>query len=405
MKIFIDAGHNHSGWDTGATGNGLREQDVTYNVAAKLSALLQDCGVETKMSRNKITDNVGTSLYTSLSKRVSLANNWKADYFISLHCDSWNTSSPKGSHICICGRGGMAEKLANAINPYLLKLGLSGRSKLVDERTDLAVLNNTKMPAILIEMGFITNARDAKLHKDGTDKLAQAIFDGLSDCLKIKKQEPKVEATPEKTDMIEGYKYHIEGTTHIIEIDPRQIWAVETQCATNKTPYNNFVNSLFFMAQANGIMYPQGIMVNAGKVIANNPTHGKPVATLIVYGKDDVQMKYINDITKEKNVWFAVSGYGVYPSVTAAKEGFVGQFADVTRSTNRPIIGYRKKDNKIVIAVRADSNAARANQTAKNLGLDFAISLDGGGSTTLKVNNKYKFKGDGRKLFGGIIWA
>ena len=402
MKIFIDAGHNHSGWDTGATGNGLREQDVTYYVATKLSALLQDCGVETKMSREKITDNVGTSLYTSLSKRVSMANNWKADYFISLHCDSWNTSSPKGSHICICGRGGMAEKLANAINPYLLKLGLNGRSKLVDERTDLAVLNNTKMPAILIEMGFITNARDAKLHKDGTDKLAQAIFDGLCDCLKIKKLEPKAE---EKTDMIEGYKYHIEGTTHIIEIDPRQIWAVETQCATNKTTYNNFVNSLFFMAQANGVMYPQGIMVNAGKVIANNPTHGKPVATLIVYGKDNVQMKYIDDITKEKNVWFAVSGYGVYPSVTAEKEGFIGQFSDVIRSADRPIIGYRKKDNKIVIAVRAGSSAARANQTAKNLGLDFAISLDGGGSTTLKVNGKYKFKGDGRKLFGGIIWA
>ena len=73
--------------------------------------------------------------------------------------------------------------------------------------------------------------------------------------------------------------------------------------------------------------------------------------------------------------------------------------------TSRPIIGYRKKDNKIVIAVRANSSAERANQTAKNLGLDFAISLDGGGSTTLKVNGSYKFTGDGRKLYGGIIWA
>ena len=159
------------------------------------------------------------------------------------------------------------------------------------------------------------------------------------------------------------------------------------------------------MAQANGIMHPQGIMVNAGKVIANNPTHGKPVATLIVHGKDDVEMKYVDDITKEKNVWFAVSGYGIYPSITAAKEGFEGQFADVLRSTNRPIIGYRKKDNKIVIAVRSSSSSTRANQTAKNLGLDFAISLDGGGSTTLKVNNTYKFKGDGRKIFGGLIWS
>lgn len=206
-------------------------------------------------------------------------------------------------------------------------------------------------------------------------------------------------------DKPQPFKYHIEGLTHIIEIDPRNIWAVETQCSTKNVAYNNFVNSIFFMAQANGIMYPQGIMVNGGEVIANNPTHGKPVATLIVHSKDNVEMKYVSDITKEKDVWFAVSGYGIYPEITATKEGFAGQFADVLRSTNRPIIGYRKKDNKIVIAVRTLSTAQRAQQTAKNLGLDFAISLDGGGSTTLKVNGKYKFKGDGRKIFGGITWA
>jgi exopolysaccharide biosynthesis protein len=155
----------------------------------------------------------------------------------------------------------------------------------------------------------------------------------------------------------------------------------------------------------NGKVHPQGIIVNAGEVIANNVTHGKPVATLIVYGPNNVQMKYIDDITKEKNVWFAISGFGVYPTITATKEGFVGTFSDVLRSANRPIIGYRKKDNKIVIAVRSSSTAERAQQTAKNLGLDFAISLDGGGSTTLKVKGKYKFKGDGRKIFGGIIWS
>lgn len=206
-------------------------------------------------------------------------------------------------------------------------------------------------------------------------------------------------------DAPKPFTYHIEGLTHVIEIDPCNIWAVETQCATNKVPYNNFVNSIFFMPLRSGKVHPQGIMVNAGKVICNNATHGKPVATLIVYGKDNVQLKYVDDITKEKNVWFAVSGYGIYPNITADKEGFVGAFSDVTRSANRPIIGYRKKDNKIVIAVRAGSSAERAKQTAKNLGLDFAISLDGGGSTTLKVVGKYKFKGDGRNIFGGLIWS
>lgn len=200
-------------------------------------------------------------------------------------------------------------------------------------------------------------------------------------------------------------KYKIVGTTHVIEVAPEKVFAVETQKATNQTPYDNFVNSVFFMPQANGVMYPQGIMVNGGKVICNNPTHGKPVATLIIRSANDVEMKYVTDITKEGNVWFAVSGYGIYPDITAAQEGFTGKYSDVLRETNRPIIGYRKKDNKIIIAVRPKTSAKRAKQTAKNLGMDFAISLDGGGSTTLKVNGRYKFKGDGRKLFGGIIWG
>lgn len=200
-------------------------------------------------------------------------------------------------------------------------------------------------------------------------------------------------------------KYHIEGTTHIVEIDPCNIWAVETQKPTNQTPYNNFVNSIFFMAQANGLMYPQGIMVNGGKVLCNNATHGKPVSTLIVHGANDVELKKVSDITKENNVWFAVSGYGIYPYITAEQEGFTGKFSDVLRTTNRPIIGYRKSDNKIVIAVRGATSAQRAQETAKNLHLDFAISLDGGGSTTLKVNGNYKFRGDGRKLYGGLTWA
>lgn len=468
MKIFIDPGHNYSGHDTGASGNGLREQDITFQVGEKLSALLKSVGIEVVMSRNKLTDNVGTSLNDSLNKRASMANNAKADYFISLHCDSSTGFSAKGSHICISQKGYNAEKLANKINPHLLALGLDGRSTLVAERPELAVLKKTTMPAVLIEMGFISNARDADIQKNNQDGLAKAIFMGICDHLGISyvknettvtaKQDTVIKIDGEKVDIDHtnidgsvyvpvrkfcdaiGYsvewdettkeisiysggkpmknettetqipapspaKYRVIGETHVVEIDPRNIFSVETQNATNKTQYDNFVNSLFFMPQANGVMFPQGMAVNAGEVLSNYMTHGKPVATLVCYGWNDVQLKYISDITKEKGVWFAVSGYGVYPEITAEKEGFTGKFADVLRATNRPIIGYRKSDNKIVIAVRANSDAARAQQTAQNLGLDFAISLDAGGSTTLKVNGAYQFKGDGRQLWGGVIWV
>lgn len=210
--------------------------------------------------------------------------------------------------------------------------------------------------------------------------------------------------SPNKTGP-EPAKYHKEGLTHIVEIDPRNIWAVETQCSTKNVAYNNFVNSIYFMPQANGEMFPQGMVVNAGTVMSNYMTHQKPVATLIVHDKENVEMKYVEDIAKEENVWFAVSGFGVYPEITSEKEGFIEKFIDVLRSSTRPIIGYRKKDNKIVIAVRPYSTAKRAGQTAKNLGLDFAISLDAGGSTTFNINGKKLYTGDGRKIWGGIIWC
>ena len=456
MKIFIDAGHNHSKFNTGASGNGIKEQDITFLVAEKLAKKLQSVNIETMLSRKTINENLGTNNSTSLSTRTTMANNWEANYFISLHCDAASSPNAKGSHICVYSNMSVAADLANAINPRLLELGLSGRSNLIVERPELSVLKKSKMPAILIEMGFITNARDADIQKNNQDGLAEAIFKGICDYLHINLNKPvdnknnnitikingnlvdinmltadsTVYVPIRKISELLGYnvdwngetkevnisnlvletnssetKYSVIGNTHVIEIDPKNIFHVETQKPTNQTPYDNFVNSVFFMPQKNGISFPQGMAVNAGEIMSNYATHDKPVATLICYGPNDVQLKYITDISKEKGVWFAVSGYGIYPDITAKEEGFVGKYTDVLKSTNRPIVGYRKKDNKIVIAVKANSDAERAKETAKNLNLDFAISLDAGGSTTLKVNGDYKFKGDGRILYGGLIWS
>lgn len=208
-----------------------------------------------------------------------------------------------------------------------------------------------------------------------------------------------------KTDGPEPAKHYKEGLTHVIEIDPRNIWNVEFQDSTKNVKYHNAINSVFFMYQKNAPIFPQGMVVNAGEVLSNYMTHGNPVATLIIHDKDNVEMKYVSDIRQEKDVWFAVSGFGIYPEITNEKEGFVGKFSDVLRSCTRPIIGYRKKDNKIVIAVRPYSTAKRAQQTAKNLGLDFAISLDASGSTVLNFGGKKIYSGDGRTIWGLIVFS
>lgn len=82
IRIFIDQGHNPSGVNAGAEGNGLREQDVTYNVGIYLANLLNDDPRFTaRVSRPTPETVLGTSNATSLQARVNMANSWPADYF------------------------------------------------------------------------------------------------------------------------------------------------------------------------------------------------------------------------------------------------------------------------------------------------------------------------------------
>ena len=94
IKIFIDQGHNPTNPNAGAEANGVREQDVTYEVGVRLADLLRaNPNFEVRLSRNSPDEQLGTSNATSLAARVNAANSWPADYFISLHCNaSTNTT-------------------------------------------------------------------------------------------------------------------------------------------------------------------------------------------------------------------------------------------------------------------------------------------------------------------------
>lgn len=394
MRICIDSGHNNSDFDTGAVGNGLREQDITFGIGSKLAALLWQKGYEVVETRLNKATNLGSDLNSSISKRIEICNSNDCDLFVSIHC---NAGGGNGTETFVVSKTGKAYKLAKSVNDSIvknMKLGNRGVKK-----ANYGVLVYTDPPAILVETAFIDNKSDSVLLLNKQDEFAQAIYSGIMQYLGV--NEEIIEAV---TEEVPETIYKTIGDTKIIEIDPRNIFSVVTKKKTYKTEQANFVNGIYFINQAVGGPAPNGIMVNAGVVLANNATHGLPVSTLIIRGPSDVKIKQILDITQEPNVWFAISGFGLYPQITAEEEGFEGKFADVLRAAHRPIIGYRKSDNKVVIAVRAFTTAQRAHETARNLGLDCAISLDGGGSTTLKINNKFLYDGDGRELFGGLTW-
>lgn len=190
MKIYIDAGHNYSGYDTGATGNGLREQDVTFQISDKLNSLLQNAGVAVKMSRDNLTDCLGTSLNSSLLARSNEANAWGADLFISIHCNAGGYNA-SGTETYCYNTGSEAYKLAEQVQKSVV--GLCQTKDRGVKTANFAVLKNTKMPAILVETAFITNAYDAEKLKDKQELFAKGIYKGVLNYMGITVEENKTE--------------------------------------------------------------------------------------------------------------------------------------------------------------------------------------------------------------------
>lgn len=197
------------------------------------------------------------------------------------------------------------------------------------------------------------------------------------------------------------------GTTHVIELDPLSLKISVQDKRADKINLPNFVTSIYQMLQANGKTYPLGILVSEGKVLANRQPHNLAAGTLIVYKDGTVEVKPILNIYLEPRfteIWFAVSGCSILPKIRMSEEGFKGKFADIGRTTSRPMIGYNPTTNKVIIAVRPNTSINRGMQSMINLGCTMAITLDGGGSTVLKVDGKYKMN-TSRQLYSVITWV
>lgn len=179
IRVYIDQGHNPVNPNAGAEGNGLREQDIVYTIGQALARLLRaNDNFEVRLSRPEPTTQLGSSNATSLSARVSAANAWGADYFISLHTNASEQPTASGSEALVYSTTGTAAALARRILYWLARLtGLRDRG--IIARPGLYVLRRTQMPAVLVELGFITNYYDATLMNTQPELFAQGIYYGL----------------------------------------------------------------------------------------------------------------------------------------------------------------------------------------------------------------------------------
>jgi N-acetylmuramoyl-L-alanine amidase len=177
MKVFLNPGHDRT-YDSGAINplSKLRECDVAYNIGLLVSKYLNDVGIETKLLQS---DNLFYDSSYDLPCVVAEANEWEADLFISIHCNSFNTQA-RGTEVEVYKDSGDSLRLADCIQNQIVT-SLKTFDRGIKERPDLIVLNSTNMTACLVETAFIDNENDVKLLINNQDDFAKAIARGVTD--------------------------------------------------------------------------------------------------------------------------------------------------------------------------------------------------------------------------------
>ena len=171
MKVFLNPGHDRQ-LDSGAVNpiSGLREADVVWNVTTVIPGcireILENAGIEVAVLQSD-----------SLSEITETANNSGCDYFVSIHCNAFNTIA-KGSEVEVYGFNTYGAQLGQSIQDAMVsKLGTVDRG--IKERPNLYVLKHTDMPACLVELAFIDNQDDEYLLVNRLGDFAAAVAEGI----------------------------------------------------------------------------------------------------------------------------------------------------------------------------------------------------------------------------------
>ena len=182
MIVCIDPGHG--GPDPGCVNivEGLREKDITLAVSLRLAEYLRRAGVTVVLTRDKDTDLApGLKDDEELAARGAVSNRAKADYFVSIHVDSFGDPEANGSTVHHWPGSVKGKPLAESISRYLaIASGLASRGT---KATGYAVLGYADAPAVLVELGFMSNKPDRWALREPSvqDKCALGIAFGILD--------------------------------------------------------------------------------------------------------------------------------------------------------------------------------------------------------------------------------
>ncbi|WP_070000056.1 N-acetylmuramoyl-L-alanine amidase [Cellulosilyticum sp. I15G10I2] len=150
MKIMIDPGHRNNILDYGACGNGQKESYLALQISQKLKKELEKHHIICYMTRETEKQTI------SILERTTKTLNLKCDLFVSIHINSAANNNASGIEVLYKGEKELAESVSQAMST---STGATNRG--AKQRTDLGILNGFEK-AILIECGFISNAKECK---------------------------------------------------------------------------------------------------------------------------------------------------------------------------------------------------------------------------------------------------
>ena len=182
-RVAVDPGHGIMGTrnskvDPGAVGNGFYEKDIVLNIAENINKNLSDWGLETKMTR---TGDL-TVDKEQISYRISVAHDFNADLFVSVHANASRNSEVKGFLVCFNPdnplNGDNSRSLAENIVSTQLTMPIFNDG--LQKRSNLGVLNQFRGSAsVLVEVGFISNESDVALMTQNAESIGREIALGI----------------------------------------------------------------------------------------------------------------------------------------------------------------------------------------------------------------------------------
>lgn len=175
--VVIDAGHG--GYDPGKIGvNKALEKDINLQISEKVKRYLEERGIEVVMTREK--DIMEETKLTDMKKRVSVINKTKPVIAVSIHQNSYSDSSVTGAQVFYYKGSEVGKEAATLMQEELKKLN-SENVREIKENNNFYMLKKTKVPTIIVECGFLSNAQEAErlVSEEYQEVLAETISGGI----------------------------------------------------------------------------------------------------------------------------------------------------------------------------------------------------------------------------------